>query len=184
MITAAVILAAAWFLWLYPFLFRAPHGQKRASITRVRATRIGLLLESGAIFLACAIHYPADAPVPWWRLAAAMPFILGACWLAFSAVKHLGKQFRVTAGLYEDHELVRTGAYAVVRHPIYAGLLAMLIATIIVATPWQWAALPMVLFLAGTEIRVRTEDGLLQSRFGEVFEQYRREVPAYIPFVR
>ena len=184
MIAAAIILAAAWIVWLYPFLFRAPHGQKRASVTRVTPTRIGLLLETGAIGLACAIHYPVEDPLPWWRLAAAMPFILGACWLAFSAVKHLGKQFRVTAGLYEDHELVRTGAYAVVRHPIYAGLLAMLIATIIVATPWQWGAVSLVVFLAGTEIRVRTEDALLASRFPQEFEAYRRSVRAYIPFVR
>jgi len=39
-------------------------------------------------------------------------------------------------------------------------------------------------FLAGTEIRVRTEDALLASRFPQEFEAYRRSVRAYIPFVR
>jgi protein-S-isoprenylcysteine O-methyltransferase Ste14 len=42
----------------------------------------------------------------------------------------------------------------------------------------------IVLFVAGTEIRVYTEDGLLASRFGERFLAYRKRVPAYLPFVR
>jgi protein-S-isoprenylcysteine O-methyltransferase Ste14 len=104
--------------------------------------------------------------------------------ISWSAVKHLGRQFRVNAGLYHDHQLVRTGAYALVRHPIYASLFAMLGCTIFLMTDWRCAAISVVLYIAGTEIRVRTEDGLLRSRFGEEFEQYRRHVKAYIPFVR
>jgi protein-S-isoprenylcysteine O-methyltransferase Ste14 len=104
--------------------------------------------------------------------------------LSWSAVRHLGRQFRFNAGLYEDHVLVRTGAYAFVRHPIYASLFAILGATLCLLTPLKWAALSIVLFIAGTEIRVRAEDGLLRSRFGQVFEDYRRAVKAYIPFIR
>jgi len=99
-------------------------------------------------------------------------------------VSHLGRQFRVNAGLYEDHELVTTGPYAVVRHPIYASLLAILAATLFLLTPWEWAILSLTLFIAGTEIRVHTEDNLLASRFGERFAAYRKQVPAYLPFVR
>jgi protein-S-isoprenylcysteine O-methyltransferase Ste14 len=42
----------------------------------------------------------------------------------------------------------------------------------------------LALFLAGTEIRVRTEDRLLASRFPDAFRDYRRKVPAYLPFLR
>ena len=104
--------------------------------------------------------------------------------LAWGAVRHLGRQFRVQAGLYRDHELVRTGPYAVVRHPIYASLLAILLGTLLVLTPWPWIPISLALFLVGTEIRVRAEDGLLASRFGEEFRRYRTRVPAYLPFVR
>jgi protein-S-isoprenylcysteine O-methyltransferase Ste14 len=44
--------------------------------------------------------------------------------------------------------------------------------------------LSTVVFLIGTEIQVRIEDGLLHSRFGERFQDYRRNVRVYIPFVR
>ena len=104
--------------------------------------------------------------------------------LAWGAVRHLGKQFRWQAGLYHDHELVRTGPYAVVRHPIYASLLAILLGTLLILTPWPWMVVSLALFAVGTEIRVRAEDGLLESRFGEEFRAYRSKVPAYLPFVR
>ncbi len=183
--TASVILlVACWAVWGYPFVFRAPHNQKRPSVTRLLPTRIGLLLECAAIFLAFDLRAPAGARPGAARLIPGILLALAAPLLSWSAVRHLGRQFRVHAGLYEDHELVRTGAYAVVRHPIYASLLAMLGATLCIVTRWPWPIASLALFVAGTEIRVRTEDGLLRSRFGEEFERYRRAVNAYIPFVR
>jgi protein-S-isoprenylcysteine O-methyltransferase Ste14 len=42
----------------------------------------------------------------------------------------------------------------------------------------------LIVFVAGTEIRVRAEDGLLAERFQEAFTDYRSRVSAYIPFIR
>ena len=179
-----IVLTVLWAVWLYPAVFRAPHRQKRASITAPAPTRVGLVLECLGIALAAVFHIPATQPIEFPRLAAAILFWVPAVVLFWAAVKHLGRQFRVTAGLYDDHQLVRTGPYALVRHPIYCALLAMLLSTICMITQWAWAIPAVVLFLAGTEIRVRTEDRLLASRFREDFADYRRRVPAYIPFVR
>ena len=179
-----VALAVFWFAWGYPYLLRAPHNQRRPSITLSGPTRAGLLLECLAIFIAFACRLsPGDSPGIA-RIVAAS--VLGpiAALLSWFSVKHLGKQFRVNAGLYEDHELVRTGPYAIVRHPIYSSLLAILLCTLCLLTPWEWALLSLVLFVAGTEIRVHAEDGLLASRFGSAFYAYKRDVRAYVPFVR
>ena len=173
-----------WVVWWYPFLFRAPHWQKRPSITVAGPTRIGLILETLAIVLAAAFQ---PGGVQWLS-----PLRLAGCGLCgvigivtgWTAVLHLGRQFRIHAGLYEDHELVRSGPYAVVRHPIYASLLAMLLCTMFVRTPWSWWPLPLLLFIIGTEIRVRSEDGLLRGRFGANFEEYRRSTAAYVPLLR
>jgi len=173
-----------WVIWWYPFLFRAPHRQKRPSVARAAPSIVGLLLETIAIVLAFALHAPFEAPIPAWQAVAAMIPGPVAVFLGWSAVKHLGRQFRFQAGLYEDHQLVCTGAYAVVRHPIYSSLLAFLAAMLLAAgRPWP-AVISLALFLAGTEIRVGAEDRLLASRFPKEFAQYRRRVPAYIPFVR
>jgi protein-S-isoprenylcysteine O-methyltransferase Ste14 len=184
MLIAWISLIVFWFAWAYPYIFRAPHIQRRPSITLSGPTRAGLLLECLAILIAFACRLPSGGPPGTVRFVAAMVFGLIAAVLPWSAVAHLGRQFRFNAGLYEDHELVRTGPYAIVRHPIYSSLLAILLCTLCLLTPWQWALVSLVLFVAGTEIRVHAEDGLLSSRFGPAFAAYRKKVPAYVPFVR
>ncbi len=147
-------------------------------------TAVGLFLETAAFFLAFSFHLPSppDPGIP--RTVLAMLLLPLATAIPWSAVKHLGRQFRITAGLYHDHELVRTGVYSLVRHPIYASLMGMLVANILLLTRWPWSLIAFAVYIAGTEIRVRTEDGLLHSRFGAQFAEYRRTVPAYIPWVR
>jgi protein-S-isoprenylcysteine O-methyltransferase Ste14 len=179
-----LVLVVSWCVWAYPFVFLAPHHQKRPSITAIGPTRVGLFLESLAIFLAFAFRMPADPPPEWWRIATAAACGVAGAILAWTAVRHLGRQFRVHAGLYEDHELVTSGPYAIVRHPIYTSLLAMLVCSLLILSGWRWAVVCVALFVAGTEIRVHTEDGLLASRFGERFFEYRERVRAYVPFVR
>jgi protein-S-isoprenylcysteine O-methyltransferase Ste14 len=181
---ATVELIVCWFAWGYPFIFRAPHSQKRESITAPLLMQVGLLLEAVGIFVAWAFRLPAAGAPGVWRMVGSM--ILGpvAGVISWLAVRRLGRQFRVQAGLYADHELVRTGPYALVRHPIYASLMAILLSTALLLTPWEWLAVSLGLFVIGTELRIRTEDGLLAARFGQAFEEYKKKVPAYIPFVR
>jgi protein-S-isoprenylcysteine O-methyltransferase Ste14 len=77
-----------------------------------------------------------------------------------------------------------SGPYRLVRHPIYTSMLCILFGTGFMVTP-LWLLLPAVIvFLVGTEIRIRIEDQLLSSRFGERFREYQGSVPAYIPFLR
>ena len=176
------IFMLSWAVWIYIPIFRAPHGQTRSSVTAKRPTWIGIALELAAYSVALAF---SQAEVPDWPrlVAAAIAAPLGAV-VMWMAVAHLGRQFRINAGLYHDHELVRTGPYALVRHPIYASMLLMLVATAMLMTRPAFMVPAFALFLFGTEVRVRTEDGLLASRFGDHFIAYRRQVSAYIPFVR
>lgn len=172
----------AWAVWCYIPIFRAPHSQNRPSVTAKGPTLLGLILETGAYGVAAAFRESAHAGFARLLITAlAAPAGVAIMW---TAVAHLGRQFRINAGLYNDHELVRTGPYAVVRHPIYASMLMMLLATSMLVTRWPWMVAAFVLFIAGTEIRVRTEDRLLASRFDEQFADYRQKVAAYLPFVR
>jgi protein-S-isoprenylcysteine O-methyltransferase Ste14 len=178
------LLLPCWIAWWYPFLFRAPHFQKRPSITVPWPTRAGLLLEISAFAVSFVFHLPVLQPAGAVRTVLGLVIAVPAVVMAWQAVAHLGKQFRLHAGLYDDHALVRTGPYAIVRHPIYSSLLAMLTANCLLLTRWPWALLAVAIFIAGTEIRVRSEEKLLRSRFPEEFAAYRRQVPAYLPFVR
>ena len=78
---------------------------------------------------------------------------------------------------------MQSGAYRVVRHPIYTSMLCMLVGTGLLVARLVLLAIAIAFFIAGTEIRVRIEDRLLAGRFGAAFDDYRRRVHAYLPLV-
>ena len=104
--------------------------------------------------------------------------------ISWQAASALGSQLRIDASLSTDHKLTRTGPYRWVRHPVYASFLSLIVGTglLIASTPLLIAG--VAIFLIGTEVRVRVEDALLATRFGEEFVEYRRTVPAYLPGIR
>jgi len=82
---------------------------------------------------------------------------------------------------YKDAQLVRSGPYAVLRHPLYAlSLLAMLGAGLTTRSATLTAAL-LVVFSAIYARAAREEDGFLRSAHGEAFDRYAREVNAFRP---
>lgn len=103
--------------------------------------------------------------------------------LSWTGALALGRQWRFDAGLNRDHQLVQSGAYRVVRHPIYTSMLCMLVGTGLLVARLALLAIAIAFFIAGTEIRVRIEDRLLAGRFGAAFDDYRRRVHAYLPLV-
>jgi protein-S-isoprenylcysteine O-methyltransferase Ste14 len=104
--------------------------------------------------------------------------------LTMSAVRELGKQWSLEARLVEGHELVTTGPYDLVRHPIYTAMLGNLIATGIVISFWPVVVGAVLIFLIGTFIRTRFEEWLLSDAFGDKFAEWKSRVPALIPFVK
>lgn len=175
------IIAAAWIVWMLPFVLsrrRAPRAQQVD-----RRARWGILLV--AISFAALWQYQFwQTSLPAWRLALAIVFLAVADVLSWTATRVLGKQWRVDAGLNAEHELITAGPYRIVRHPIYTSVLCMLWGTGFILLPLYLILIATIPALIGTEIRVRIEDGLLAARFGEQFDQYQRSVSAYIPFVR
>jgi protein-S-isoprenylcysteine O-methyltransferase Ste14 len=180
---ASIELVAMWLIWFFPFLRKRFTGPRRESNVMAHSGNWGLALESAGI--ACAWIWLPNTPAPGlYRMVASMVLAPVGTVFGWLAVQHLGKQLRILAGLYPDHELIRTGPYAIVRHPVYASLFVMMLATGLLFARWQMLLIGIVLYIAGTEIRIHAEEGLLRARFGEKFEEYRRSVPAYLPFLR
>jgi protein-S-isoprenylcysteine O-methyltransferase Ste14 len=180
---AVIELLALWVVWLYPFLRRRFSGPKRESNVLAPHGNWGLLLESLGIFFAW-FRVPGTPAPPEACMAASMILAPLSTVFAWAAVRHLGKQLRIFAGLYPDHELIRTGPYRIVRHPVYLSLFLMMLATGLLFAKWPFLLLAIALYIAGTEIRIHAEEGLLYARFQAEFEDYRSSVPAYIPFLR
>jgi protein-S-isoprenylcysteine O-methyltransferase Ste14 len=166
--------------WFTPFVL-AHRGVKTAS-TVDRRSRWGVLLQLAAYTLLWQGHFWTRQLAPW-QLVACVALLGLAIVLSWTSSSALGVHLRVDAALGDEHQLIRSGPYGLVRNPIYTSMLLVLCATGVMVTPWQLFVAGLVLFVIGTEIRVRTEEILLAARFGEEFQQYKRSVPAYIPFL-
>jgi protein-S-isoprenylcysteine O-methyltransferase Ste14 len=179
-LSSYAILAVGWGIWMMPFsLIKRP--QHPATIDR--RARWGIVIEGVGFALLWMSRYWTRSPGPG-RVFLSIGFMALGALLSWSGTRALGRHWRVDAGLSADHQLVRSGPYRFVRHPIYASMLCLLLGTGFMVTPLPLLAAAVVLFIVGTEIRVRIEDGLLASRFGDEFVRYQRSVGAYIPFVR
>jgi protein-S-isoprenylcysteine O-methyltransferase Ste14 len=149
-----------------------------------RRARWGLILELLGFMLMLQSRFWAVSPELWRVLASLLCFVL-AIVLSWTATRALGKQhLRLDAAISAEHELVRSGPYGLVRHPIYTSMLCVLWGIGFMAASPLLFVVATALFLAGTEIRVRVEDRLLAARFAEQFEEYRRSTRAYLPLLR
>ncbi|MEZ5353646.1 MAG: isoprenylcysteine carboxylmethyltransferase family protein [Bryobacteraceae bacterium] len=181
-------LAVAWLLFFLAFVAghlrvrkqRRSAPTKEDRVLRAPASNYGLLLQGVALSLAAAFHThprPSWAPAVWILAYGSVAF---GAW----ALLTLGRHWRIQAVVTADHELITAGPYALVRHPVYLALFGMLAATLLARAPWPAALVSIVIYLAGTEIRVRAEDGILARTFGQAFESYRRSTAAYLPWLR
>jgi protein-S-isoprenylcysteine O-methyltransferase Ste14 len=177
---AYVIVVAGWLVWGAPFLLKR---NKEKAQQLDRRARWGIVIVAIGFALLWQGRFWENS-LPTWRLALSIVFFALASILSWTARAALGRQWRFDAGLIAEHELVTSGPYRVIRHPIYTSMLCLMLGMGLVVTPLPLLALAMLLGVIGTEIRVRIEDGLLATRFGEPFSEYRRRVRAYIPWIR
>jgi protein-S-isoprenylcysteine O-methyltransferase Ste14 len=177
---AYLILVAGIVVWFYPFV----PAHKNTGPARIvnPSSRWGVLLQFAAFTVLWQGHFWLR-PLPAWRTLLSIALFAIAAALSWTSSHALRGQLRIVAGLGADHKLVRSGPYSLVRHPIYTSMLAVICATAVVIAPWPLFLGSLILFVVGTEIRVRTEETLLASKFGDEFQDYKRTVPAYIPFL-
>ena len=114
--------------------------------------------------------------------AAGMVLLVAGLGLAVWARTQLGGYWSGHNVIWTDHRLVRSGPYAFVRHPIYAGLMVGMIGTALVLREWR-GLLAVPLLVAACVLKIRKEERLLSRELGEEYARYRREVRAVIPFV-
>ncbi|HUI42490.1 MAG TPA: isoprenylcysteine carboxylmethyltransferase family protein [Terriglobia bacterium] len=116
-----------------------------------------------------------------WALAAALLTCAGIA-IAIWARAILGGNWSGTVTLKRDHTLTRTGPYAIVRHPIYSGILLALAGTALAVGEWR-GPLAVGIAFAMFLVKLRTEERFMTEQFGREYEAYRYATRALIPYI-
>ena len=183
------IITALWLAWALFWLLAALSNkttQRRESPGSRLAHVLPLL--AGAVLIAWR-----TLPWPWLALrlwpVSFSTYCIGVALLvaglAFSvwARVHLGRNWSGSVTVKQGHELIRSGPYAWVRHPIYTGLLSALLGTVIVSGTVR-AVIGFAIIAAALLRKLRIEEGFMRETFPGVYERYCAEVPALIPFTK
>lgn len=179
----------AWFTFAATFLFRK---KPKATPDKKRdpSSMVGVLIQAGSYSVVWGVRrHPfsfivsANRPVEILLAAITVVVAFGSVATVMAAVRTLGKEWSITARVVEGHKLAISGPYRFVRHPIYTGMLGMLVATGLAFSHWIALLAAVVVFFIGTIIRVRKEERLLRETFGAEFDAYSQHVSAIVPFL-
>ena len=102
-----------------------------------------------------------------------------AIWARYS----LGQYWSGRVTLKVDHQLIRFGPYAHVRHPIYSGLILAMAGTALVIGEWR-AAVGVLLAIVEFSRKAAKEEALLATEFGDQYREYRRQAGFLTPRFR
>lgn len=182
------LILLVWLAWALYWLLAAI-GTKRTQRAERFTSRLIYMLALAAGGLLIAWHRS-----PWGRVLdlrlwprSALAYFIGlvvlVAGLAFCvwARVHLGRNWSGNVTVKEGHELIRTGPYAYVRHPIYAGILTGVLGTAICSGTLR-AALGLVIIAAALIVKLRAEERFMRETFPGQYQQYCEAVPALVPF--
>jgi protein-S-isoprenylcysteine O-methyltransferase Ste14 len=185
---ATVIVWVCWGLFGLVWVIGAAYNALRAPTVRQRSAPAYIWLlgvvAAWVIFRAVpgADWHSLSAQTAWLRLIGLAVLVASTAFTLWARVV-LGTMWTASPAAKDAHVLHTQGPYAITRHPIYTGILGMLLGTAAAAGLGRWLAV----FLAGVvwaEIRIHTEERLLTKVFPEDYERYRRRVPQLIPGLR
>jgi protein-S-isoprenylcysteine O-methyltransferase Ste14 len=182
------VIPTLWLGWLAYWII-ASYGVKPARRRETVLSRVSYMvpLLLGGFLLSApgllpvwldTLVVPRSAPQFW------LGNVLVAAGLAFAiwARRHLAGYWSGTVTLKEDHQLIRTGPYGWVRHPIYTGILLAIAGSVVTMDEWR-GVVALALMAASFWRKLLIEESWLADAFPEQYPHYRREVAALIPGV-
>jgi protein-S-isoprenylcysteine O-methyltransferase Ste14 len=147
-------------------------------------SRVVLFFALIAILLMYAIRHPwmeaLNFYLPAWMRW--LGFGIGLCSVALLiwVELELGRQFSPQLQLRQEHQLIMTGPYSRVRHPLYSALFGFGLSLALVSANWFFVAF-FFLSLAGLVIRVPKEEQMMLDQFGDEYRAYMQRTGRFIP---
>jgi protein-S-isoprenylcysteine O-methyltransferase Ste14 len=186
MIDAGNIIRAAWIVWIVWWLVSATRLNPMKKREPVGEWLLRWILMIGAFELVFRrspyLGVLNRRFVPDSVLVADVGAALTCIGLAFSiwARQHIGRYWSSSVSLRADHQLIRTGPYSRIRHPIYTGILLALAGSLFAEGHYA-AILAFLIVLAGLTWKALREENLLKREFGAAFDEHKRLTGFYLP---
>jgi protein-S-isoprenylcysteine O-methyltransferase Ste14 len=191
-ILAGIVGLVAWFgfprwpviasgaLWI-AFISYWSAAAKNAAPTRSsesaasRRTHVRLLNTAFVFlfFLPVSVLGQRFVPDSLWWVALGLGMQIGAGILGVSARRHLGRNWSGAITVAQDQQLVTSGPYRVLRHPIYVAMIGMFVGSAIAIGKWH-ALIGVALILVAYARKIPLEEKSLRGVFGPAYDEYRR----------
>lgn len=176
-IAFAVVWAAFWLYWLV-----AAFSMKRGRVPWSRELGIRALIVLVVVILVRLRAFRAHSlNTDAWRAGLGLALLAAGLGFAVWARVHIGRNWGTPMTRKDEPELVTSGPYQLVRHPIYSGILLAGIGTA-VALSWMWliaVALAAIYFIYSATV----EERYMAEQFPETYAAYKRSTKMLLPFV-
>jgi len=182
------IISACWItfavIWLLAALWTKRSVYQESKTQRLRYTipivLAGLLVAKGRRLPDLLSHrvIPRLDVLGWTGIVLCVAGLAFCIWARFT----LGRNWSGVVTLKGGHELITRGPYAFVRHPIYTGLLAMFLGTVI-ALGHVAGIIAIPLVVVSFWIKLRSEEKLMLEQFPDEYSAYQRRVKRLVPFI-
>ena len=184
----AVCVGAVVAVWVAGALYnalRSPHNASHAPRERTRSqpgltALIVVAVACAGLAIAGRSHFDGLAVGASWARVLGLAVLVASTVFTLWARFSLGTMWSMAPMVKGDHQLRTHGPYAVTRHPIYTGVLGMLLGATLLSGIGQWIVLfPVGLILF--EVKIRMEEHLMLATFPADYPRYRRQVPQLVP---
>jgi protein-S-isoprenylcysteine O-methyltransferase Ste14 len=184
MVGAVLCWGAVALVWIAGAMQNARQGPRKPTRGEVDVTTtvVAVLASALVVIVGRGLAHNLSASATYVRvigLAVLAASTVFAIWARIA----LGTSWSVGPRVAGNRQLHTRGPYAVTRHPIYTGLLGMLLGTAMLGGLGEWIV-PAVVGLIAVEAKIRMEERLLLAVFPEEYRRYRSDVPQLIPGLR
>jgi len=176
------IIGVGWIVfWAYWLVMAVTTKAERSRWTQFAGVRVGIILVVLLLFRLRVFKDHAAATSNPWLLGIGLAIFVAGLALAVWARVYLGRNWGMPMSQRADPELVTTGPYARIRHPIYSGIILGVVGTAIAVSPY-WLAAAAILgayFLFSAVIEERT----MAKLFPAAYPPYKHATKMLIPYV-
>jgi len=183
------LISGMWVSWAVYWFWASRNAKRTARREPIGSRLLHIVPLVLAVWLLWSDRVPIallnDRLFPWpratWEFWVAAFVTASGLLFTVWARAHIGRNWSGVVTIKEGHELIDTGPYALVRHPIYTGLLVAIFGSAVARSEWR-GALAVLIASAALWRKFRLEERWMTERFGEQYVAYRRRVPALVPF--